>query len=281
MPDAQLPTFLVIGGMKCGTTSLHFYLSLHPEIFMSKTKELRFFVEHNAWPKGIEWYRSQFVTERRERGETSPQYSNSPLFPGVPLRIHSVIPEAKLIYVLRDPVERLVSQYMHEVSEDRERKDFAAAVWNGEPSRYVLRSRYCYQLEQYLPYFPLSRILIVTSEDLRARRAETLRQVFRFLGVEETFSHARFSEEWHHTALRRKLTETGRLVEAQLRRAGIGKLPPKLAWKFKYAFLLPFSRAVERPALDEELRERLADALRNDMERLRRLTGRMFESWSV
>ncbi|HET9119805.1 MAG TPA: hypothetical protein VFN72_04675, partial [Solirubrobacterales bacterium] len=93
---AALPNLIIIGGLKCGTTSIHHYLGLHPEINMSKPKELNFFVEELNWDLGLDWYEGRFDSRFPVRGESSPHYTNMPYFEGVPERIHRHVPEAKL-----------------------------------------------------------------------------------------------------------------------------------------------------------------------------------------
>src|SRR6266550_2870057 len=78
-----LPNLLVIGGLKCGTTSLHHYLNLHPEVAMSRPKELNFFVAELNWPLGEDWYATHFEASPAIRGESSPHYTNRPRFDGV------------------------------------------------------------------------------------------------------------------------------------------------------------------------------------------------------
>ena len=108
---AALPNLIIIGGLKCGTTSIHHYLGLHPEIHMSKPKELNFFVEELNWDLGLDWYRGRFDDRFAVRGESSPHYTNLPYFEGVPERIHEHIPDAKLIYMVRDPISRILSHW--------------------------------------------------------------------------------------------------------------------------------------------------------------------------
>ena len=115
-----LPTFLIIGTMKGGTTSLYRYLRQHPEVFMPERKELNFFVDEYAgppidppeernWSRGITWYEHQFADAERERavGEASANYSRHPTYPGVAERIAAVVPNVKLIYVMRNPIDRV------------------------------------------------------------------------------------------------------------------------------------------------------------------------------
>src|ERR671915_544163 len=98
----MLPNLIVIGAMKSGTTSLHNYLSLHPEIFMTEVKEPSFFTLEGNWWRGREWYEAQFPVAAKIRGESSPDYTKHPRHAGAPERMHAMIPDAKLVYLLRD-----------------------------------------------------------------------------------------------------------------------------------------------------------------------------------
>src|SRR5687768_8813331 len=102
-----LPNLIIIGAMKCGTTSMHGYLRRHRQIEMSGTKELDFFIAGRNWEKGPDWYASQFPGGTAIRGESSPNYTSALIFPGVPERMHSVVPDARLLFMVRDPVDRI------------------------------------------------------------------------------------------------------------------------------------------------------------------------------
>ena len=130
-----LPTFLIIGTMKGGTTSLHRYLRQHPEVFMPERKELNFFLDEYAgppidppeernWSRGITWYERQFAGAEDERavGEASANYSRYPTYPGVAERIAKIVPEMKLIYLMRNPIDRVLSHYLHDFAKGRERQ---------------------------------------------------------------------------------------------------------------------------------------------------------------
>ena len=110
-----LPNLVVIGGLKCGTTSLHHYLNLHPEVEMSRPKELNFFVAELNWSLGPDWYSSHFGGGAPIRGESSPHYTNRPRFDGVAERMRSMLADARLIYMVRDPIDRMLSHYLHNV----------------------------------------------------------------------------------------------------------------------------------------------------------------------
>ena len=115
-PNLITPNLVIIGAMKAGTTSLHYYLNLHPEISMSKVKEPAFFIEERNWRKGIKRYSSLFTNQTSVVGEASTEYTKYPHFKEVPAKMHSTIPEAKLIYLVRDPIVRILSEYMHKTT---------------------------------------------------------------------------------------------------------------------------------------------------------------------
>jgi hypothetical protein len=275
-----LPSVIIIGAAKTGTTSLHHYLSQHPEIAMSEKKELRFFSHGHVWNRGVPWYESQFTGNAKLHGETSPAYSQYPRFPEVPRRIHELVPGVKLIYIVRDPIERLVSHYTFSVAKGRERGTLDDAV-RSPSSRYVDISLYYTQVSRYLPYFDRSRILIVSSEDLQARRLETLQEVFRFLDVDDTFSSPAFSDRLNEAGEHRLRTATGLRIE-QLNRLPFVKVIPR-RWRIAAGRVIyrPFSTRATKPRLSDDLRRVLADRLRDDVNRFREWTGRPFAEWPV
>jgi hypothetical protein len=113
----MLPNFIIIGAMKCGTTSLYYQLSEHKEVKMSIQKETNFFIrkrdfEKGRYEKGRDWYESCFPEGGMARGECSPNYTKVHLFPGVAQRMQELLPDVRLVYMVRDPIERLVSHYV-------------------------------------------------------------------------------------------------------------------------------------------------------------------------
>jgi hypothetical protein len=279
----MLPSFVVIGGLKCGTTSLHYYLGLHPEIFMSREKELNFFVAERNWDLGVAWYRSNFVAERagthKALGETSPFYASYPSNTGVPRRMHSVIPDAKLVYVVRNPIQRALSQYQHWVALRREDRSLEEALGDLATSPLIQWSRYYLQLQQFLEYYPPTRILVVTSEDLLLKRAETLRAIFRFLEVDDSFTSTRFDVVRYQAADQRRKTWLGLLLSPLTEMEVVRKLPPPIAWRIRYLPYFPFATRVEKPVLDESLRREILDFLRSDIDQLQAFTGRDLRYW--
>jgi hypothetical protein len=144
--QGALPNLIIIGGLKCGTTSLHHYLNLHPRVTMSRPKELNFFVGELNWDLGPEWYASHFERAALVRGESSPHYTNLPRFTGVAERMHDVLGgQARIVYMVRDPIERILSHYLHNVGGGYEHRPIDEALADPD-SAYVARSRYAMQI---------------------------------------------------------------------------------------------------------------------------------------
>jgi hypothetical protein len=273
-----LPNLITIGAQKCGTTSLHYYLDQHPDVSMSQRKELDFFLADGSSSKGVEWYAAQFDSSAKIRGESSPSYTNYPRTAGVPERIHALVPDVKLVYLVRDPIDRIVSNYLHNRSTGLEERSIEDALENPADGGYVARSKYFMQLEQYLAFFPSSRILVLAQEDLLHDRAATMREVFTFLGVDASFYDPRFKRIMHPTSHRRRKAPLGAFVDTVAR--GM-RLPDSVSFQVQRLLPYPFSRPLERPAVNGALRERLRRELKDDADRLRRLTGKEFPGWCV
>jgi hypothetical protein len=267
------PNLLVIGAQKCGTTTLHNYLNCHPEIFMSKYKELVFFIESRAWSKGLDWYEAQFPVAAKVRGESSQGYTNYPQFAGVPARIKQVVPDAKFIYMVRDPIERVVSQYLQRVGGFREFRPFDQALRAKSGQGYLANSKYYMQLEQYLEHFPADRFLIVSLESLIASKRDVLRRVFQFLEVDEGFyDEQAFSSVLNRSDLKLQPNRLARfLLHPRVRR----HVHHRLAKLVKRSMGTP----LERPVVTGELQQLMVDALSADVAKFRQFTGQSFSEW--
>jgi hypothetical protein len=278
----MLPNLIVIGGQKCGTTSLHNYLSAHPQIAMSREKELDFFT---SWGqrRGLDWYEQHFTQPAPVRGESSPSYSAWPHILGVPEAIHETLDDVRLIYLVRDPVDRIVSEYLHNVGHGQERRSLSrvAAERGFEESPYVAKSRYAMQLERYLDLFDSSQLLVLTQESLSRDRLATLRVVFRFLGVEESFVSPRFARRYNKARDRRAgvaLAERARGALGDQRFERLTGRVPRAAQRLGDRVV---RRPIESPDLPEELRSRLVALLAEDTARLAGLTGLDLGHWST
>jgi len=284
----QLPNFLIIGAMKAGTSSLYHYLRVHPQVFMPAAKELSFFAREPEGRRNLEWYRKQFVAARPDAtavGEASTMYTKYPRIPGVPERIEACIPRAKLIYVVRDPIERIRSHYQHRVAVGAERAPLERAVF--EKPIYLDCSRYAMQIERYLRCFPREQLLVITSESLRNDRQATVTRVYEFLGVDADFVPPNLDREFYRTdervpypplawrmrrALKKRFPLTGRIR--------FGGLPPVRALGRLYDGMTG-ARWSAPPAPTDETRDELVRLLREDVRRLHAYMPAGFDGWGI
>jgi sulfotransferase family protein len=267
-----LPNLLIIGAAKCGTTSLHEYLALHPEVEMSRQKELQLF-NRDDWRERLDWYAAQFPQGAAVRGESSPTYTFHPFLPSVPERAREVIPDARFIYLVRDPIERAIANYVEMYSLKLEHRPIDEALADDDPANpHVCSSRYATQLERYLDCFDPERVLVVDSGDLRDSREETLRRVFRFLGVDPGFTSAEFEREHNPRTMKVRYGEIGWWMVER----GVGTRRPGRAGHLVGPIKRLLSRPIER-SVSPATHERLADRLGPEVERLRALTGLPFD----
>ena len=200
----RLPDFLVIGAQKGGTTSLYYYLVEHPQVRPSFREEVHFF--DNNYGREIGWYRAHFPTEKKGAdflvGEATPYY----LFhPHAPARVAVTVPDAKLLVLLRNPVDRAYSHYQHQLRRHREWLSFEEAI-EREPERlagetermlcdesyyslayqrhsYLARGRYNEQLQAWFRLFPRDQFLIRDAETFRTETGKIYSEVLDFLGL--------------------------------------------------------------------------------------------------
>lgn len=292
----QLPNLLIIGSAKSGTTSLHRYLDCHPEISMASPrengrlidndvggKEMRFFWR-NDWRDRMDWYQSHFAEMTTPiRGEATPAYSAYPFHPGVAERIHAVIPKVRLLYIVRDPIERIVSHYVQQRA-DGDRRSFEERMANyDEPGHSIVcPSRYATQVEQYLTFFSASQILVIDQHELKHRRRSTLHRIFAFLGVDQDFWSPALVEELNTRADKYALTPLGeRLFHGWIDPA-CRRLMQRHWPGLKPAVRRVLSEDIAiRPAVEGEVRDRLVATLQPEVDRLRELTGEPFANWSM
>jgi hypothetical protein len=206
-PARLLPDFLIIGAQKSATTSIYAYLRAHPDIAAPAKKELDFFDQH--WTQGVRWYRGHFpwALQRRRNprlltGEASPSYIHHPQ---APERAAALLPDARLVLLLRDPVDRALSHYNHERVLGREPLSFedalaaedgrlagelermaadpahVSAAWRNHS--YRTRGLYAEQLERWLAHYPRERFLILTMEEIAADTDGSFQEVLAHLGA--------------------------------------------------------------------------------------------------
>jgi len=204
----RLPNFIISGFPKCGTTSLHYYLAEHPEIFMPKQKELHFFTNKilskqiagkgdkialTTHVRSFKEYSKFFTVEKNYKsvGETSPSYIN---YPELFNEIKNTLSNPKFIVLVRDPIKRAYSNYLHLVREGREQLSFAEALAQEDKRKklqfsdfwyYKFNSSYYEKLAKAKEIF--SEVLILTQEELMLNPEETVKKAYTFLEVNSEF----------------------------------------------------------------------------------------------
>jgi hypothetical protein len=282
--SGTLPTFIVIGAAKAGTTSLWQYLKAHPDVFMSQWKEPEFFAQGERWRLGVQWYASLFERGAGEKaiGEASVAYSMFPRFKNVPARMHRIVPDVRLVYVIRHPIDRMISAFRNRTDMKTESKNIDEALLRSP--HYVNVSSYALQIEHYLEHFERSQLLVITSDDLAARRSDTLRSVYTFIGVDPEFAPdstvRRFNrrEEQRRPPrflIRLRNTKLQRVVR---RAIGSDSFASRLGWQ-----LVSRRRSAAAPPAEpsDETRRRLTELLQPDLERLRMHLGPDFHCWGL
>lgn len=215
--------------MKCGTSALHAHLDAHPEVAMARGKELNFFYgpgvpppapEHEWWRagqrhRGVDWYLAQFDPHARVRGESSPGYTD-PSHPEVAERMHALVPHARLVYLVREPLARAVSQWRHHVSDGAETRPAGAALLDVD-SQYAARSRYQERLAPFLRCFDREQVLVVVQERLRSDPRRTMGRVLAHLGLDPDHWDPSFGASVHvGTDVEADLTRRHRLAFDEL-----------------------------------------------------------------
>jgi hypothetical protein len=288
----HLPDLFIVGAAKCGTTALHAMLSGHPEVGMAAVKELHHFSAPSVSSGSAS--RARFVTDEatylglfprgdfRVVGEASTSYLAAP---EAPARIAAFNPFARIIIVLRDPVERAFSQYLMDVREGIETRDFADALeaddripsrnW-GDAALYTELGMYADQVARYLATFGTHRVLLLESDRLLSEPDAVLAEVEDFLGVTPGLSaRSAHGADTNSFAVARSGAALAALRSERVRGAARALLPLGARRAIKERVLL---RKVVKPAVPESVRELLMDRYAPDIERLRRLTGRELAS---
>ena len=271
-----LPTFLVIAAPKSGTTALAAYLAEHPDVYVAPEKEVHYFDQN--FGRGVDWYRSRFAGARGERaiGEASPTY----MYDRTPVeRMAALVPHARLIAVLRNPVDRAYSHYWWERSLT-ETRPFGEAVRTemrdgsgGRRDRYLYGGRYLDKLELVTEYFPRDNLSVVLMEELLHEPERTFSAVCRFLDVDDSVKPPSIGKE---------VNPAYRLRSPALRR---------FMFRFHLARRLPqgWGTAIDRwnrkpfryPPMEPALRADLLRWFADDNAALARWLGRDLQIWNA
>ena len=270
------PSFLLIGATKAGSASVYDYLRMHPGVFMHPKKELRYFTAEYNLKRGADWYREQFAGagDARAVGEASNAYSRHPVFDGVAERIAALLPDVRLVYLVREPFARLEAHYRWRLSTGYEWRSPAEAL-EADPS-YVAASLYGLQLAEYRRHFRADQILVLRSEALFERPRWHLARLSEHLGV---------AYDPRLPFRRRNSTRGRRVVAAPLRRLAQGPLRRPLHRLGRATARSPLGGVLGSQASQAEyhlpphLRSRIAHLFEEDRHLLRDLAGDEAADW--
>jgi hypothetical protein len=270
--------FVVIGAQKSGTTSLAAQLAEHPEICISRIKEPGFFSGAADWQSNLAQYHQLFDPEEGPIcGEASTMYTFLPESPATSSRLHAYNPDLKLIYIMRNPVDRVISHYSHNLVRGIEPRSPEKAVI--EDGRYVNRSRYGVQIRPYLDFFGREQILLLVFEEYIANQYAILEQVANFLGVsrsgfedvETTAQHKSVGVPYlkHESVAKFTQTDIFRSVRAIV--------PEELRHTVRHRLL---SNKLEMtPEFGPELQESIWRLVADDVTMVEDLLGRSLRAW--
>jgi hypothetical protein len=194
----MLPNFIIIGSMKCGTTSLAYYLSQHPDIFISNPDKIYFFSDDERFNKGTAFYESFFVDANQSIaiGEGSDDYTKG--FNGksekAAERIKKLIPDCKLIFLAKHPLKQIESSWLQRYANSSEDMPFNEAVIHSK-KLYVETANYKKQLQHYIDRFPEEQLKVFFTEDLALNPEKVIKSCFSFLGVNSNYKGVSFNKK--------------------------------------------------------------------------------------
>lgn len=266
----KLPDFIIIGGARCGTTSLSACLNQHPDIGMAKIKEPEFFCENKNWEKGLPWYKALFPGNSKLCFEASTSYSKFPVFPNVPQKIFKIVPDIKFIYILRNPVERAVSHYKMAVAQNHENRNINNAFLDTEHPQtkfYLNCSSYYYQLEQYLQFFNLEQFLLINFERMVNDTFTALNEIYSFLDVNGSLGSMIITKKNASNPFQQYNT-IGNVFRKYLGNRITAKLP-----------LTQIKRSLDHTEIDNEVLTRIKIAVSKDMQKLEKIVKFDISHW--
>lgn len=263
-----LPDFIIVGAMKCGTSTLAAQLGAQPGLFMTTPKEPNFFSDDDVYAKGPDWYEELFAEASPDdiKGEASTHYTKQPTHPEALARMRQMLDQPKIIYLIRDPVARAVSHYIHEWTMGMMPRDVERAF--AEHRELVSYGCYADQIAPYIDVFGADNVLVLSLETMKKSPQQVLEQVCAFLGYtgEPRWSEDRAQVNASADRIRRfplHWLVFGNPVAAALRRALV---PQSLRDRLKKG-----RQMQHRPDLAPETRTRLEAEFTNDYNRLRTL----------
>jgi hypothetical protein len=281
------PEVYLIGAQKAGSTTLAYLLSQHPDICVAKNKEPHYFTGNSS--KSWAWYQQQFVNQEKAIClDASTSYSFAPLssnnsympkksFHNIPQRLYYINPNAKFIYLLREPIARTYSGYWHSFNTGREHRNFGEAI--RKDYFYLDVSNYYGQLSLWLEYFSLDSFLFLLFEDLKTNPQQVMKSCFKFLGIEHQNIPINPQEHRNKTQNVNSIGRKFNWVFKKLDYSGCGFLAPSLVRNFIQEHTLNSQQTL--PKISEYERDFLCDYFADKNYNLAKSTGLNLSQWQT
>ncbi len=292
---SPLPSFLIIGAAKSGTSTLYQHLARHPEICMSSISEPSFFSDDDAFARGIDWYRSLFASWRPGQicGEKSTGYARWPEEPEAPQRIASALPEVKLLYIMRHPVDRAYSHYVHRVAKELHRGERISIAFSEhvrDDTICINSGFYMRQIERYLDHFDRSSVHLMLFDDLIADREGAIDAALEFIGLKTHMDVYKDGDIKKNTAARNRYHSARQDMMRPIRKLpgvrSMRGLVPRSLKDGAYSLISrsPYGRRVAGahtpPPLKSSERRELLATYRDENARLAEFLGRDLSHWN-
>ncbi|MDG9667857.1 sulfotransferase [Hahella sp. CR1] len=276
----------VIGAMKSGSTTLHDCLAKHPDIHMTEEKEPGYFVPE-LWDGRAEQEYAELLAPGENKkyvGESSTHYTKLPTYSGVPEKMHAYNPSAKILYVMRQPIARLISHYYHNVRDlymHGESRSIQKAIQR-DPA-YIAYSDYAYQLRPYYELFGEDKIYILTFEDLVSDQNKVMSEIFAWLGVDADCELTEQVDSNKAPKTYRKVRGLGLLNKFRHSRVwdGVSAIVPKSIRRM--GVRLAETQSNEKLTQEEidDVYKLLTPVFQEKVAELHRLTGKDFSTWNL
>ena len=254
--EKAAPEIVIIGAMKCGTSTLHRYVAHHPNVVEGHTKELDFFSTESNFERGQEWYNGVFTGWQpgQLRIDSSPNYTKRQLWPTPSERLAAANPQAKLIFLMREPISRMRSHYLHSLAAGREHRPIDV-VLSDLDNHIVQTTRYWWQLEPFFDRFDRSQILLLRFDDLVKESKATVTKTLSFLGLDDVRELPEVNQ--NPTDIKKYPTTLARILPMKRSRGLLRRIHPRLA-----------ERPLPNPQVSDSVTRSVRDYLRDDLTHL-------------
>ncbi|MCP4001716.1 MAG: sulfotransferase [Gammaproteobacteria bacterium] len=276
------PTYIGIGVQKSASTWLHRILAEHPEVAVPERKEINFFSFY--FDHGYQWYEAQFPhsAAQCQLGEISPSYFCEQ---ATPERIYQYLPQIKILLILRDPIQRALSNHRHEIRVGHitgSDLSFETGLLNNP--MYIEQGLYATQLKRWLEYFPLDQIKIVLMEEIKSDPLAVAKDMYKFLGVNEAYQPIGLNQKFNQSYANRShsLTRLKDIIYNATRIPGLSwiwNLGSKMGLKMLYRNINTSPSNAVIPEPTQQTLDMLRERFEPEVRELQAIIGRPLDAW--